>query len=289
MADKAKTPADDFGMPLAGRSVLVTRTRQQAHSLIEPLEALGAEVLSMPVLETIEPEDWGPVDVAIEEIGTYDWIVFTSTNGVDSFLHRFREMHGSYDDLASTCMAAVGSATAHRMRSEGFPPALVPEDFRAEGLVAAFGEFGSDKCRRVLIPRAEEAREVLPDELRAMGCSVDVVVVYRTTPATPDPAILARLDAGEVDVGTFTSGAMAGAFIDAVSSAGLDSRRVMGSMAVASIGPITTEALRRLGYEPDVEATESTMGALVDAVVRLYTPEETSDEPATDELGAAQA
>ncbi len=175
MTDEVTTSETDLGAPLAGRSVLVTRTREQAHSLVDPLEALGAEVLAMPVLVTVDPEDWGPVDAAIESIGSYDWIVFTSTNGVDRFMHRFRERHGNYDDLASTCMAAVGSATAHRMRAEGFPPAIVPEDFRAEGLVAAFKELGAEKCHRVLIPRAEEAREVLPEALGSMGCEVDVV------------------------------------------------------------------------------------------------------------------
>ncbi len=267
MTDVASVDHDDLGTPLAGCSVLVTRTREQAHSLVEPLEALGAEVLAMPVLETIDPADWGPVDEAIAHIGSYDWIVFTSTNGVDRFLHRFRERHGSYDDLASTCMAAVGSATAHRMRAEGFPPSIVPEDFRAEGLVAAFEELGAEKCHRVLIPRAEEAREVLPDALRAMGCSVDVAIVYRTAQARPVPGVIERLREGSVDVGTFTSGAIGSAFVDVVRSAGLDPSEVMAGMTVASIGPVTTTALETLGYRVDVEAAESTMGSLVEAVV----------------------
>lgn len=270
MADELVMTPADLGTPLSGRSVLVTRTRQQALSLVEPLEELGAEVLTMPVLEIIDPEDWGPVDAAIETIGAYDWIVFTSTNGVDRFLHRFREVHGSYDDLASTCVAAVGSATAHHLRAEGFPPAIVPDDFRAEGLVAAFEDLDTDRSLQVLIPRAQEAREVFPDALRAMGCSVDVVATYQTVAAAPDPVVIARLLSRTIDVGTFTSGAIARAFLDAVSSAGLDTRDVMSGMTVASIGPITSEALRGLGFEPEVEATESTMGALVGAVVAYF-------------------
>ena len=272
MTDITATPGTDLGAPLAGRSVLVTRTREQAPSLVEPLEALGAEVLTMPVLETIDPEDWGPVDAAIESIGTYDWIVFTSTNGVDSFFRRFRQMHGDYTDLESTCMAAVGSATAHRMRSAGYPPEIVPGDFRAEGLVDAFRELDLSKCRRVLIPRAEEARDVFPDALREMGCEVNVVVVYRTAPAAPDPAVIARLAAGTVDVVTFTSGAIAHAFLDVLESAGLDAHRVMGGVIVASIGPITSEALHSLGFDEDVEAADSTMPSLVSAVVEAYEP-----------------
>lgn len=259
-------------MPLAGRSVLVTRTREQANSLVDPLEALGAEVLTMPVLQIVDPDDWGPVDSAIAAIGTYDWIVFTSANGVERFLRRFREIHGNYDLLESTCTAAVGSATAHRMRSEGIPPAIVPQDYRAEGLIAAFEELEDESLDRILIPRAEEAREVLPEALRSMGCSVDVVVVYRTVPSEPDPAVLKRLRAGSIDVGTFTSGAFTNAFLDAVSSAGLDPHEVMENMVTASIGPITSEALHKLGYKADVQAGESTMGALVDAVVSVYAP-----------------
>jgi len=270
VTDEGVTATTDLGAPLAGRSVLVTRTREQAHSLVEPLEALSAEVLAMPVLETVGPQDWGPVDSAIRAIGSYDWVVFTSTNGVDRFLHRFRELHGDYDALASTCMAAVGSATAHRMRAEGFPPTIVPDDYRAEGLVEAFHALGPDKCRRVLIPRAQEAREVLPEALSAMGCSVNVVVVYRTVPAAPDPAIVARLRDHSVDVATFTSGAIAGAFLDAIESVGLSGKDAMGTVLVASIGPITTKALNALGYEVDIEAAESTMGSLVEAVAAHF-------------------
>ena len=273
MTDTAPaTPVEDRGTPLVGRSVLVTRTREQAHSLVDPLEALGAEVLAMPVLETIDPEDWGPVDAVIETIGTYDWIVFTSTNGVDRFLSRFRSQRGDYNQLMSTCMAAVGSATAHRLRAAGFPPELVPEDFRAEGLVEAFRDLGAIKCRRVLIPRAEEAREVLPDALREMGCDVDVVAVYRTAPAKPDPAVIARLKSKKVDVATFTSGAMAKAFIDMISAEGLDPHKVMDALLVASIGPITTAALNGLGFDEDIEAADSTMPSLVNAVVEAYEP-----------------
>jgi len=258
VTDEGVTATTDLGAPLAGRSVLVTRTREQAHSLVEPLEALSAEVLAMPVLETVDPQDWGPVDSAIRAIGSYDWVVFTSTNGVDRFLHRFRELHGDYDALASTCMAAVGSATAHRMRAEGFPPTIVPDDYRAEGLVEAFHALGPDKCRRVLIPRAEEAREVLPEALSAMGCSVNVVVVYRTVPAAPDPAIVARLRNHSVDV------------LDAIESVGLSGKDAMRTVLVASIGPITTKALNALGYKVDIEAAESTMGSLVEAVAAHF-------------------
>ena len=275
MTDPAPSATEEVAAaPLAGRSVLVTRTREQAHALVDPLEALGAEVLTMPVLDVVDPEEFGPLDEAIRGLGHYDWIIFTSTNAVDKFLRRFRVAGGSRDDLLSRCIAAVGSATAHKLRTHGLPPTMVPTDFRAEGLIAEFRELGSAKCRRILLPRAEEAREILPDALRELGCTVDVVVAYRTVPVAPDPKIIKRLREGSVDVLTFTSGAIAGAFLDAIRSKKLDPHAVMEGALVASIGPITSEALHKLGFEEDVQAADSTMDSLVSAVLEAYEPQE---------------
>ncbi len=268
--DPPDNTAAPTGAPLSGRSVIVTRTLAQAHTLVEPLEALGAEVLAFPVLETVDPEDWAPLDAAIANLATYDWVVLTSTNGVDRFLKRFRAVTGPRDAILGTRFAAVGSATAKKLAKHGLPPALVPEDFRAEGLVEAFREMGAGPGCRVLIPRAEEAREILPDELRAMGCDVDVVCVYRTQPAAPDPAVVERLQAGTVDAVTFTSGAIARGFVSALLAAGLDAGQVLGHLSVVSIGPVTSDAIREMGYVVDVEAAESTMGSLVDAIAESF-------------------
>ena len=244
----------------------MTRTREQAATLAAPLEALGAEVLAMPVLETVDPDDWAPVDAAIRDLASYDWLVFTSTNAVDRLLRRFRVAGGSKEALLGIRIAAVGSATAAKLRHHGLPPALVPVDFRAEGLVDEFRAMGPDACRRILLPRALEAREIFPEALREMGCTVDVVTVYRVRAAKPDSAVIERLEAGTIDVVTFTSGAIAAAFVSAVTEAGLDAREVLAPLCVASIGPVTTEALGMLGYETDIEAPESTMESLAMAV-----------------------
>lgn len=259
------------GAPLSGRSVIVTRTLAQAHSLADPLAALGAEILSFPVIETVDPADWAPVDAAIADLASYDWVVLTSTNGVDRFLKRFRAVGGSRDAILGAKFAAVGSATAEKLAKHGLPPALVPADFRAEGLVEAFRAMGADPGCRVLVARAEEAREVLPDELRAMGCRVDVVSVYRTQSAEPDPEVLDLLRSGAVDAVAFTSGKIARGFVSAIAAAGLDAEQTMGQLVVASIGPVTSDAIREMGYRVDVEAAESTMGSLVDAIATHLT------------------
>jgi uroporphyrinogen III methyltransferase/synthase len=271
------TPADNTsaltGAPLSGRSVIVTRTLAQAHTLAEPLEALGAEVLAFPVLETVDPEDFAPLDAAIANLATYDWVILTSTNGVDRFLKRFRAVKGSRDAILGAKFAAVGSATAEKLAKHGLPPALVPADFRAEGLVDAFREMGAAPGCRVLIPRAEDAREILPDELRAMGCEVDVVCAYRTQLAPTNPDVVERLRAGSVDVVTFTSGAIARGFVSAIEGAGLDAETTLAGLVVASIGPVTSDSIREIGLAVDIEATESTMVSLVDAIVEKFAPE----------------
>jgi len=264
----------NLGAPLAGRSVLVTRTAEQAHALVDPLTALGAEVLVMPVLETVDPDDWGPVDDAIRALDTYDWLVFTSTNSVDRFLRRFRPAGGSRDALLGIRIAAVGSATANRLAHHGLPPVLVPDDFRAEGLIAEFRAMGPDECRRVLLPRALEAREVFADALTEMGCVLDVVTVYRVQAARPVPEVIERLRERTVDAVTFTSGAIASAFVTALDASGLDADEVMSGLTVASIGPVTTEALQALGYSADIEADESTMASLAVAVGLAFSQEE---------------
>lgn len=267
--DSAPDISDDFDRaPLAGRSVLVTRTRAQAPALVEPLEALGAEVLCMPVIEVVDPEDLAAVDGYLSNLASYDWIVVTSTNGVDRLLGRLESIGRGTDALAGAKIAAVGSATAAALRRRGLEPDFVPEDYRAEGLVEGFREMGVGAGTRVLIARALEAREVLPEALRAMGVHADVAITYRVVPVPPDPAIVARLREGCIDVAAFASGGTFENFLGAIEAAGLSASEVLGRLAIASIGPVTTAAVRRAGFGVAVEAEESTMPALVGAIAR---------------------
>jgi uroporphyrinogen III methyltransferase/synthase len=246
--------------------VVVTRAAEQSSALTEPLAALGAEVLVMPVIAVAAPESWDAADDAIERIDDYDWIVLTSTNGVDALDERMR-IHGlRIADLARARVAAVGSATAARLRQSGVEPAVVPERFRAEGLVESLGAIGPGAGPNVLVARAAEAREVLPEELRALGFHVDVVPVYRVVAIQPPVDVLERLASGDVDAVVFASGGTARRFFEALAAEGLDAAALLIGPMVASIGPVTTQALDALGVAVDVEAPESTVESLVGAL-----------------------
>jgi uroporphyrinogen III methyltransferase/synthase len=258
------------GAPLAGRSVVVTRAADQAAGLVDPLEELGAEVLLLPVIAVADPLDFAPLDEAIDEIDAYDWIVLTSVNGVDRFVQRLVQRGHGVEALRIASVAVVGSTTAARLRELGVTPAVVPAEFRAEGIVDAFRGMSCGPGWRVLVPRAEEAREVLPESLRSMGCTVDVVPVYRLVTADPVPEVLRRLAAGGVDAVTFASGGTARRFAEMLRGAGIDPIAALEGAVVASIGPVTSEALASLGLRVRVEAREPTSSSLVDALAEHF-------------------
>jgi uroporphyrinogen III methyltransferase/synthase len=275
VSESANTaPHHATGAPLAGRSIVVTRSADQAAALADPLRALGAEVIAMPVLEVVDPPDLEPIDSAIQSLATYHWVVLTSTNAVDRLVLRMEALGKSVRLLKGVKVAAIGSTTAERMRALGVEPDLVPQTARAEGLVLEFERLGVGKGCRILIPRALRAREVLPYALRLRGAVVDVAPVYQTVPVPPDPAVLVRLDAGTIDCVTFTSGAIARGFVSAIEEAGIEIGRVMREVTIASIGPVTTHDIEELGYRADIEAKRATMPALADAIAAFFEPRE---------------
>lgn len=258
------------GAPLAGRSVVVTRAREQAGELARPLEALGAEVLALPVIAIVEPDDWRPADAAIARLEDYDYVVLTSTNAVAAFFERVRQRRGDLRPLASPVIAAVGESTRRHVEDAALEVEIMPRDARAEGLVEEFSAMGLEPGVRVLIPRALKAREILPEALREMGAFVDVVPVYRTVPVDPDREVIERIRQGGVDVFTFTSGSTVKHLIASLERAGLDAPAVLGSGVVASIGPVTTASLERRGLVTDVEASQATMASLADAIAAHF-------------------
>ncbi|HKA23535.1 MAG TPA: uroporphyrinogen-III synthase [Candidatus Eisenbacteria bacterium] len=248
---------------LAGTRVLVTRAAEQAGEIAERLRALGATVIEAPAIRLVDPPDWQPLDTALDRLSTYDWIVFTSQNAVPRLLARMRARDVPEPGLAASRHAAIGEATAEALRAHRLRVDLVADEYRAESVALALGREPL-QGKRILIPRALVAREVLPERLRAAGAEVDVTPVYQTV-ADPEGAALARRAIAEgVDVVTFTSASTVRGFFEAIGPA----RSKLAGVCLASIGPITSEAIRAEGAVPEVEASPYTVPALVEALAR---------------------
>ncbi len=255
--------------PLFGRRVVVTRARTQAGELARELEALGAEVFEFPTIEIRHPTDFAPLDEAIRDLDSFDWIIFTSVNGVEAFVERLRH-HGL--DLRAlprrAKVAAIGPATAQRVEEAGLRVDVTPEEYRAEALIEAL-EGDSLEGKRILIPRAKVAREILPEKLREAGAEVVVPPAYESVPSSEGKARLERLlEDGEIDCVTFTASSTVENFVRAFGEE--DATRLLSRTRVACIGPITAETARDHGIRVDVEAGEYTILGLVDAVVDLF-------------------
>lgn len=249
---------------LAGRRIVITRRREQAGELRRALEARGARVIELPTISLAPPRSWRPLDEALARIGGYDWIIFTSVNGVERFLARMGKRGLGARALRSARIAAIGPATARALRRRGLRVALVPDEFRAEGLLTALrGQRW--RGQRVLLARAAAAREVLPRELRRRGARVDVVAVYRTVvPAGSRKRAQSLLKNRKADAITFTSSSTVRNFCALL---GRDrAKRAFGGAAIASIGPVTSRTARALGLRVAVEAKTYTVAGLVQAL-----------------------
>lgn len=247
--------------PLFGLRIMVTRSREQASELTERLEALGALVIEFPVIETAPL----PPDPAIPRglRAGYDWIIFTSVNGVRSLVGQLRQIGLDLRALGSARLGAIGPGTARALEGCGLKVDFVPTQFTGEGVAAEFPEDPSDL--RILIPRAKEAPDLLPESLRARGALVDVVPVYETMiDESAAEAARERLRAGEVDMVTFTSSSTVRNFLNLAGDA------VPDGLQVASIGPVTSQTARQLGLRVDVEAEQHTIPGLVEAVVSYW-------------------
>lgn len=247
--------------PLAGRTVVVTRPRAQAAGFVEALEALGAAVVEFPTIRIEAPADPEPLARAASGAGGYDWIVFTSVNGVERFWDALRAAGGGADALDGVRVCAIGPATAGALEVRGVRPDVVPAEHVAEAVVAALEEAADLRGARVLLPRAAVARDVLPDGLRTRGAEVDDVAAYRTIPdGRGADALRRRLDRGEVDWVTFTASSTVRSFAELVGTE-------VGRARVASIGPVTSATARALGLPVHVEAERYTIPGLTAALV----------------------
>ena len=249
---------------LAGKRVLVTRAVQQAGKLSEGLRALGAEPVEVPVLEIQPPASFEPLDRALRALGSYDWLVLTSANTVQVLSGRAAALGLSLTSKAELKVAAVGEATAAAARDAGFAVSLVPETYVAESLVRCLE--GQVAGKKVLLARAEVARDVIPDALRAAGATVDVVDAYRNVMPEAAPRLLREALARGIDAATFTSSSSATHLAEAAHQAGIEFP--FTGVTAVSIGPITSKSLRDLGWGPAAEASPSDIPGLIAAVVQ---------------------
>ena len=254
--------------PLFGRTIVVTRARAQASDLVERLNDLGANCLEYPTIEVVPPQDNAPLEAAIHDLAAYDWLIFTSVNGVHYFFERLFALGKDVRALHRVRTAVIGPATAEALRRQGLRSDILPASYRAEAVIEAFAD--QDVAgRRILLPRAAEARPILPQELRRMGADVDEIAAYRTRPVAAGADRLEDdLEAGRVDLVTFTSSSTVQNFYDMLPAGRREA--LIRELRTASIGPITTATAEKLGFTVSVTADEYTIPGLCDAVQAYF-------------------
>jgi uroporphyrinogen III methyltransferase/synthase len=250
--------------PLEGKTILVTRSRKQAGALSQRLREAGAAVVEIPTI-AIRPLDPALLDHALGRLDSYDWVLFTSANGVDLFFDRYNR-RGRQPELPPVCV--IGPGTAERVRNYGGEVALHPEVFQAEGVVEAFlRRYGADlKGVQILLPRAHKARDLLPSELERLGATVDLVPIYETVvPAGSREELQQLLHSQLPDLVTLTSSSTAGHFAQLVAD-----DELLGRLRFAAIGPVTEATARGLGMQVVCVSSASTIPGLVDAIVEYF-------------------
>jgi uroporphyrinogen-III synthase len=253
--------------PLAGKQILITRARHQAGRLAEALEAQGATVVRLPAIEIVPPETFGPLDHALEGIAGFDWLIVTSANGVAALNERLQSLAIPIEKLGHLQVAAIGPATATALERIGLKPSAVPEEYVAEAVVALLHEKVQGK--RVLLVRAEVARDVIPEQLGLCGAHVEVVAAYRTVIPSESVELARELfGAGKplLDAVTFTSSSTVSNLFALLAAAGVELSR---DLRAVSIGPVTTGTLRRHNWEPAAEALQYDIPGVVEACVKL--------------------
>ena len=256
--------------PLAGKRVVITRAREQSGSLAKTLSALGANVVECPAISIAPLEDYAEMDAAIMRLDAYDWVIFTSVNGVGAFASRLRELRRDTQSLRSRKLGAIGPATAAALQKVGCRPSFVPDTYVAEAILEQIGELSG---ARVLLPRADIARKALAEGLRAKGAEVDEIAAYRTVPGEGSATLADLLSAGGVDAVTFTSSSTVRYTIESLASAGLDEGQavdLLNRTRIVCIGPITANTAAEHGVSVTSVAEEYTSDGLVGALVELF-------------------
>jgi uroporphyrinogen III methyltransferase/synthase len=257
---------------LSGRRIVVTRSREQAVELIDMLEERGAEAIPAHAIRIMKPDDPAPLEDACAKAGTFDWIVFASANAVDYFMNCLLAM-GDVRDLHGVRLCAVGPSTASRLQRYGIRVDLMPPEFRSDAIAETLKSSGDLRGRRILLPRANIARDRLAEELREEGADVVDVIAYRTMPGSTDRDsdydVYRMLLDRQIDAVTFASASAVRNFVAMLGQE--QAADLLQSTVVASIGPVTAEAAQQLGVTTTVMPERYTIPDLVDALVEYFT------------------
>jgi len=249
--------------PLFGKGVVITRPERQADDLARLLISEGAYPIYFPTISIVPPANWHGLDEAIDKLTTYNWLIFTSTNGVQFFFERLREKNKDIRDLKGIKICCIGSATARQIEDKGIKVDIVPKQFIAEGILQSFSALDL-KGSKILIPRAAKARDVLPEGLNKLGASVDVVAAYQTVNSGKKKEDLAVLiNDNKVDVLTFTSSSTVTNFMEIM---GRDFK-LPANINIACIGPVTAATAKKAGFKIDINQEEYTMEGLVQSLI----------------------
>lgn len=256
--------------PLFGQRILITREYTKDY---EPLEDLGAEIFEFPTIEIVPPESYKELDESIDKVETYNWIIFTSANGFKYFMQRLLDKNRDIRDLRGIKICAIGTKTAEAVRNYGIKVDLIPEEFNAEGLIKAFSPHQplalGLKGLKILLPRAEAAREVFPQKARELGGEIDTPAAYRAIKPEKHGKRLKRfLKEGRISVATFTSAATFNNFVDII---GDDAIEILKDVTICVIGPVTAKAVEKAGLKVSIMPKEATIKAMVDEIIKIKT------------------
>ena len=253
---------------LSGKRILITRAREQSEDFATQLEKLRAEVIAFPTIEIVPPLRWGEVDRAIDQLKSYDWIIFTSANGVSFFWQRVKEKGKGLRLPSALKVCAIGPATANRLRKLRVSVHYIPKEFIAESILEGF-EKTIVKGKRILLARAKKARDVLPKGLRELGAEVDVVAVYRTVrPRGGSKRLKRLLTEGEIDVIAFTSSSTVNHFAELLKTENL--KKLLKGITIACIGPVTARTAKEWALKVQVQPKQYTIPDLTRAIADYY-------------------
>jgi uroporphyrinogen III methyltransferase / synthase len=254
--------------PLAGRTILITRAREQSGEFASCLKDLGAEVIEFPTIEIVPPLSWEELDRAIDRLPSYDWVIFTSVNGVDFFWGRLNERMKKPQIPSPLKFCAIGPATARQLQARGIEVDYTPKEFVAEAILQGFEKMAI-RGKRILLARVKQARDILPKGLRTLGAEVEVVEAYRTVkPRGGAKRLKSILANRKVDVITFTSSSTVNHFVALLKKE--DLKELLKGIAIACIGPITAQTGEGLGLEVHIQPEEYTIPSLTQAISEYF-------------------